>query len=207
VVQDVDGASLEVVGVAADVGSQRLGENDGPSFYRVRDTQTYGDAVVLRFEGDTASAQSAVRHLLRDLDQDLLPHIETLQSQADTLSAAFWKLTRMVLFLGAVAIVLAIIGIYGVVAFSVSRRTGEMGIRMALGATRTDILVAVIASSLRPVAYGLLAGILLSVVGAAVLAQSLRAIPITVDVTDPVAYVTVLLILGSTAVAAMLGPA
>jgi ABC-type antimicrobial peptide transport system permease subunit len=94
-----------------------------------------------------------------------------------------------------------------VVAFSVSRRTREMGIRMALGATRTDIVLSVIASGVRPILFGLMAGMLLAMAGAGALAQVLRATPIGLDVRDPVAYVVVSLLLVLTALAAMFGPA
>ncbi len=160
-----------------------------------------------RFQGDAATMQLAVRNVIREMDREMLPRIGTLQSLMDNFAASFWKLAEMVLFLGAVAIVLAVTGIYGVVAFSVSRRTREMGIRMALGATRTDIVLSVIASGVRPILFGLLAGMLLALAGAEALAKVLRATPIGLDVRDPVAYVAVSLLLVLTALAAMFGPA
>ena len=116
-------------------------------------------------------------------------------------------MTEMVLFLGAVAIILAIIGIYCVVAFSTSRRTREMGIRMALGATRADIILSVLTSGVKPVVFGLVFGLLPSVAGAVVLAQALRATPISLDVRDPIAYGAVCELLAGTAFAAMFAPA
>ncbi len=206
-VVDADGAPLEVVGVARDVTSQRFGVIDGPSFYRVRDPASQGGLLMIRFEGDPVPAQLAVRHLLREMDPEIRPRIETLQSVIDTFAGAFWKLAEIVLVLGAVAIGLAVVGIYGVIAFSMSRRTHEIGIRMAVGATRMDIVRSAIASGVRPVIFGLFAGLLLSIIGAVALQQALRATPISLDVRDPIAYLGVALLLGVIALAAMLGPA
>ena len=137
----------------------------------------------------------------------MLPQIVTLQSSVDTFLDAFWKLLEIVLFLGVVAISLAVIGIHGVVAFSVSRRRREMEIRIALGATRRDIVASVIATGVRPIFFGLLAGMLISISGAALLEQVLRATPIAIEVKNPVPYLTVALLLVTTALLAMLGPA
>jgi predicted permease len=207
VIQDADGGLAQVVGIARDVKSERIGVLDGPSFYRLRDPRAYGDSIMARFQGDAATAQLAVRNVIREMDREMLPRLGTLQSVLDNFAASFWKLAEMVLFLGAVAMVLAVTGIYGVVAFSVSRRTREMGIRMALGATRANIVFSVIASGVRPILFGLLAGLLLAMAGAGVLAQVLRVTPIGLDVRDPVAYVAVSLLLALTALAAMFGPA
>jgi predicted permease len=207
IIQDDGGDLAEVVGIARDVKSQRFGALDGPSFYRLRDPRAYGDSILARFQGDAPTMQLAVRNAIREMDREMLPRIGTLQSVMDNFAESFWKLAEMTLLLGAVAMVLAVTGIYGVLAFSVSRRTREMGIRMALGATRADIVVAVISSGVRPILFGLLAGILAAMAGAFVLAQVLRATPIGLDVGDPVAYVAVSLLLVLTALGAMFGPA
>jgi predicted permease len=206
-IQDADGGLLQVVGVARDVKSQRFGALDGPSFYRLRDPRTYGDAIMARFQGDAIPAQLAVRNLIRETGRGMLPRVATLQSVMDQFAEGFWKMAEIVLFLGAVAIVLAVVGIYGVIAFAVSRRTREMGIRMALGASRTDVVLSVMASGVKPIVIGLSAGLLLAMAGAAALAQALRATPIGLNVRDPVAYVAVSLLLVSTALAAMFVPA
>jgi predicted permease len=207
IVQDSDGNALEIVGVARDVKSQRLGVMDGPFVYRVRDPRAYGDSVLMRFYGDAAPIQSAVHDLLREMDRDLLPRITTLQSSVDFYLDSFWKVLDMVLFLAGVALGLAIVGIHGVVAFSVSRRTREMGIRMALGATRRDIVVSVIASGVRPILLGLFLGTLVAISGAMALDQALRLTPFSIDVKNPVPYLAVALLLMTTALLAMLGPA
>ena len=208
--QAVEGAGgdlLEVVGVARDVKSDRFGATDGPHFYRLRRPQAFGDTLMARFVGDALPIELAVRAAIRDMDREMMPTPLTLQGMIDNTAALFWKVAEMVLFLGAVAIVLAVVGIYGVVAFAVSRRTREMGIRIALGATRTDIVRSVLASSMRPIVLGLAAGLLLALAGSSVLSQALRQTPFALNVRDPVAYLAVSVLLASTAIAAMLGPA
>src|SRR5205807_833142 len=122
-------------------------------------------------------------------------------------AAIFWKMAEIVMLLGCVAMLLAVVGIYGVISFSVSRRTREVGIRMALGATRAEIVRCMIGSGVRPVIAGVSAGMLLSIVGAVALRQALRATPIGLNAADPVAYVAVAVLLVFTAFCAMLGPA
>lgn len=206
-VRDTDGEALEVAGIARNVDSQRLGALDGPAFYRLRDPRSYGDSILVRFQGEAPAMQEAVRSLIHGMDREMLPRVATLQSVMDDFAAIFWRMARMVLVLGAVAIVLAVVGIYGVVAYSVSRRMREMGIRMALGATRADIVRSVMASGARPIAVGLLIGMALSIAAAGALAQALRAMPVGLDVYDPVPYLAVTLLLALTALAAMFLPA
>ena len=204
---DADGNQLLVTGVARDVKSQRFGALDGPTFYRLRDPRAYGDAILVRFRGDAVSTQARIRGMLRGMDSEALPQVETLQAALDNIADSFWKVVEMVLFLGIVAMTLALIGIYGVVAFTVSRRTREIGIRMALGATRRDVVMAVIRSGVTPIVAGLSTGLLLAIAGAAALARAFRNLPIDLNVSDPSAYMAVSLLLGLAALAAMLRPA
>lgn len=206
-VRNPDGSAFEVAGIARDVNSERFGAPDGPAFYRLRDPRAYGDSILVRFQGDAPALQEAVRSLVHGMDREMLPRVKTLQSIMDDFAGIFWRMTRMVLLLGAVAMVLAVVGIYGVVAFSVNRRTREMGIRMALGATRADVVRSVIASGVRPIVAGLIVGMALSIAGAGALARALRATPVSLDVGDPAPYLSVMLLLTLTALAAMFLPA
>ena len=99
------------------------------------------------------------------------------------------------------------IGVSGIMAFAVSRRTKEMGIRLALGATRADIVREVLRSGLRPVAWGLLAGLPIAALFAAGLVQSFRNTPTPFDARDPLAFGVIPAILIVGAVVAMLRPA
>ena len=125
----------------------------------------------------------------------------------EELAAKFDRLVRMVLFLGVVAVMLAVIGIYAVVAFAVSRRTREMGIRAALGASRADLVRLVLTSSTRPVVIGVAIGAAAAALAAPAITRVFANAPVPVDAHDPVAYVSVAALLASVAVAAMLRPA
>lgn len=207
IVNDSNGDPLEVVGVAPDVKSQRFGVIDGPLYYRLRDPRAYGDSFAVRFQGDPTTMQLAVRSLIHEMDREMFPRIQTMQSAMDAFAAIFWKAAEIVLILGVMALVLAIVGIYGVVSFAVSRRAREMGIRMALGATRADIVRAVLGSGARSVLIGLGIGMLIAIAGAAVLAKALQITPVGLNVTDPIAYLAAAFVLSLTAFAAMSGPA
>ncbi|HLW75459.1 MAG TPA: FtsX-like permease family protein, partial [Bryobacteraceae bacterium] len=204
---ETDGHPLEVVGVARDVKSLRFGAVDGPLLYGLPAAGSYGGWIIARFDGDAKPVQAAIRDLVRGMDREMMPRIETLQSSMDGYAAIFWKAAEIVLGLGAIALLLAVVGIYGVVAFAVDRRSREIGIRMALGATRGEILRSVIASGVRPIAIGLAVGMALAIGGAVVLAQALKASPVSLNVSDPAAYVAVSVVLMVTALAAMFGPA
>ncbi|HKQ78235.1 MAG TPA: FtsX-like permease family protein [Blastocatellia bacterium] len=101
---------------------------------------------------------------------------------------------------------LATLGIYGVVSFDVSRRTKEMGVRIALGARQRDIYWAVLGASGRPVALGLLVGLTLALAGASALDRGL-AKRFAMNTHDPLAFAAAGALLVAVALAAMLGPA
>src|SRR5206468_7562503 len=84
---------------------------------------------------------------------------QTIQSFREELMESVWNVTQLIAFICVIAVSLALIGIYGVVAFAVSQRTKEMGIRLALGATKKDIYQSILGTSSRPVALGLLLGL------------------------------------------------
>jgi putative ABC transport system permease protein len=102
---------------------------------------------------------------------------------------------------------LALIGIYGVVAFAVSQRTKEMGIRLALGAQKRDIYQAILGTSGRPVGIGLLLGLAITVATWSVMAPLLRDQEFSFNAAEPFAYVVTAALLACVAVTAMLIPA
>jgi ABC-type antimicrobial peptide transport system permease subunit len=103
----------------------------------------------------------------------------------------------------ALALLLAVIGIYGVLAYSVSRRTAEIGVRRALGASTTSLVRLIVGQGLKPVALGLALGVL----GAAVLSRLLGELLFGVTPTDPATYAAVVLAVAGAAVLACVLPA
>ena len=139
------------------------------------------------------------------LEERELPR--TLEAEIADMGARFRSVVAIALFLGASAFLLAVVGVYGVIAFAVSRRTKEMGIRLALGATRGRIVQAVMGSGARPVAAGLAVGLPLALAGAAALSRAFRNTPAPVAAWDGIAYGSVALLLTVAAGIAMLKPA
>jgi ABC-type antimicrobial peptide transport system permease subunit len=113
----------------------------------------------------------------------------------------------MIVVLGIVATVLATTGIYGAVSFSVSQRTRDLGIRVALGATPFHIVREVIVGGGKPVLQGLIAGMWIAVPTAVGLRETIRGSIIRVDSSEPLLYCAAALLLGAAAILAMLGPA
>ena len=116
-------------------------------------------------------------------------------------------MVRMVGVLAGLALSLAVLGIYGVVAFTVSQRTKELGIRMALGATKATVVRLVLASGARPIAWGIGVGTPLALVAAQAVATVLRHAPVSIQPKDPVTFLGVASVLGLVGFAAMLRPA
>jgi predicted permease len=202
-----DGLPAEVVGVARDVQSERIGVVDGPHLYQVRDPRSTGDTLLIRFAGDARPIELAVRSAARELDPEMIVAPKTLRAIIDELADRFGALVRLVSALAGSAVLLATVGIYGVIAFTVSQRTKELGIRMALGATRSLIVKMVLVSGGRPVVMGLGGGLIVAVFAARVTARVLQHTPIALNPGDPVAYLAMGGLLALVAALAMFRPA
>jgi predicted permease len=203
-----EGNSFEVVGVARDVSSIRLGGPDEPTIYRPLSlNNNYPPHPIVRFSGDGASLARAITAAARELAPELVVIVRTIEATREEMTEDIWRQTRLVVVLCAMAVILAVIGIYGVVAFAVSRRTKEMGIRIALGASSKDIYRAVLGASGRPIAIGLLVGLAISIATWLAVAPLLREVSFAVNVLDPVIYGMTAILLAGVALSAMLGPA
>jgi len=209
------GNSFEVVGVARDISRTRLGRLDDPMIYRPMNLngaypKGYEAYAFVRFSGDGVLLSRAVCTTIREMAPDLSVSAETIQSFRDSEIAGLWRIGRIIVFIVALAVTLAVIGIYGVVAFAVARRNKELGIRIALGAGKIDIYRAVLSFSVRPVAVGLLIGLVTTLGTTSTIAQTFRDGmfgEFTMYVQDPITYTIAAILLAAAAFAAMLVPA
>ncbi|MGH9139810.1 MAG: ABC transporter permease, partial [Vicinamibacterales bacterium] len=199
-------AEVTVVGVARDVPSATSGAGER-AVYRPTGTLRAGDAMYVAFDGSQTETARAIRDAITALDPDAVAQPQTLAAIRRDQASKFMPFVEMVLGLGITALVLGVAGVYGVVSFVVGRRTREMGIRVALGAKRADIVRLVLASGVGPIAVGVSAGLALALVGSWTLARLFRNTPVRVDPFDPIVYASVIVVLSVAAVAAMIGPA
>lgn len=206
--RDTQGNSFEIVGIARNVASTRPGEPDSPLLYQPLNPQTFYPAnPSVRFSGDPATALRAVTTTIQELAPEFFVRAQTFQAMMDHTRESIRRITQLIVFLCTIAVSLAAIGIYGVVAFAVTQRTKEIGIRLALGARKLDIYRAILRGNGRPVVVGLLIGLALTVTTFTVLTPLLRDVKFGVNVQSPVAYLVITLALAVLALAAMLGPA
>ena len=197
---------IEVVGVVRTARYRTLTEPERPFFYRPFG-QVYRPSMTLHVRaaaGDPYVLLPAIRRELDGLDRDLpLSRVRTLAERVDGSIGAERTAATLVTLYGALALVLAAVGLYGSMAYSVSRRTRELGLRMALGAPRGAVLRQVLGQALRVAMAGVLIGLVVAVPATRYLRSQLYG----VDPNDPLTLVAVLLILAGTAVAAAFAPA
>ena len=175
VIDEKHAGSYEIVGVTEDTEYWRPTSKIRPTFF-LPETQwiTYDDprftafenrnhflnAAVLRTRGNVPGLESQVRRALAQLSPDLaLIDFQTFTEQVDGNFAQSAMLAKLTSMFGMVALILASVGLYGVTAYSVERRTSEIGIRMALGAGRTNVLRLVLRGAFLQIAIGLAIGI------------------------------------------------
>ncbi len=197
----------EVVGVVADEKIGGLGQpNDENPGYYVSDEQAaqFQQAIVVRGNLPPSSFQLSVNKAVHEVNKDqVLDDMKTLETvKAQSLSNDRLRSSLLSLF-AAVALVLAAIGLYGVIAYSVVQRTQEIGIRSALGASSGDILRMVLGSGLTLTGIGLLVGI----AGAIAMSHFLASLLVNVHGYDPVTLGSVAATLIATATIACLIPA
>jgi len=196
-----------VVGVVPDLYLSGV-DNDTPQgvFYPVEHEATAPRFLTLmvRGRGDPLSFTPAVRQAVQEQDRDLpLYWVRTL---ADGIRENNWQFDVVGAIFGVfglAALFLAGVGLYGVMAFSVSQRTRELGVRMALGAERRDVLRMVFRQGMSQLALGLLLGLALALP----LSGLMRVMLVDVEARDPATFVTVLVVLAVAATAASLIPA
>jgi putative ABC transport system permease protein len=196
-----------IVGVARDVEPLRLGGSENPALYRLRRTDPAVNWMAVRFDSGVEAGAAAVRAAVHQTYPEMSPFVRQMQIWIREVTDTLWNVVALIVVLGAVATLLSTIGIYGAVSFAVNQRTRELGIRVALGATRLHIVRSVLVAGGKPVLHGLIAGLWLSVITAAGLRQSVEGSPLRLDTTNPLLYVAAAALLGIAALVAMIAPA
>ncbi|MFZ0962626.1 MAG: ABC transporter permease [Terriglobia bacterium] len=203
---DGDTRLLTIVGVVGDVRVATL-ESKPPAIiyvdYQQRPQSTGSFTVVMRTIVPPATLIPAARKILGALAPNVPPSFSTYAKVfADSLKARYFNLLLVGVF-AATALLLAMAGIYGVMAYSVAQRTGEFGVRMALGAEAADVLRLVLRQGLVIVAVGVAVGIL----GSLALTRIMATLLFGVSATDPLTFAGVTMALALVALAACYLPA
>ncbi len=195
---------VTIVGVTGDVHHNGLDLPSYPHIYLPHNQEPW-DSVSLVVRTDVAPARlaPAVRERLRAADRELPITVKTM---ADVMSASVGRprlYTAMTTVFGSVALLLAVVGIFGVVSYVATQRTREIGVRMALGAQRREILTLVVGQGMRPIAVG----ICLGVVTAIGVTRFMAKLLFQVTPLDPFTFAVVTAFLGAVALFACWIPA
>jgi putative ABC transport system permease protein len=187
------GAVRTIVGIVSDVRSSSLESEVRPQFYLPNAQWAWGAmTIVLQTKGDPLALVSAARGVLKTLDP-LVPaaNLRTMKQVVSSASAPRRFNMALLVFFAVVALLLTMMGIYGVVAFLVGRRVREIGVRMALGAQRGEVLRLVLRQGMKPVCIGCGIGLLGSVAESRLLASQLYG----VSASDPMTLVSIITLL------------
>jgi predicted permease len=201
----------EIVGVIRDNEWHSLSK-EAPPFYALAFQQSNQkrSTLIVGTTGDPKSLVPAVRSIIRELDPNIpVADVQTLGEFFSFILFPFRALAIVMGACGLMALLLAVLGIYGIVSYSVAQRTRELGIRMALGAVQKDILRLVIGQGMLLVIIGLGLGLLLSFVLTRLLMSSLveLELPLPVSAIDPLTFVSVTALLALVALFACFIPA
>jgi predicted lysophospholipase L1 biosynthesis ABC-type transport system permease subunit len=196
---------ITVVGVAADIKHKQLTqEPDFQGYMPYRQGGWNSAVIVVRTPGDPTRATGTVLAALKETDP-YVPTYRVLTMDA-TIERSYWQqalYSKMFTAFAAIALALAAVGVYGVIAYSVSQRTREIGVRVALGAQRTNVLRLILG-------HGALlagAGIGIGLAGALGVTRFLRAMLFGVSPFDPMSFVAVTVVLSVIAFLASYIPA
>ena len=203
VLQSLHGPRYEIIGVAKGVNTT----TDNPVVYTFEGWDRRQTFLMAHFQGDAHAAEDAVRSAVRNLRPDLLVMPRTLQSYMDDAIVNTWRVVILILMLGLVTMTLSVAGIYGVVSFTVTQKTRELGIRAALGAQKADIFREVLVSGARPVLLGLFVGLWIALAADSTIRKIFQNSPFELDAANPGVYLGAAAVLGAAALAAMFFPA
>jgi predicted permease len=198
------GREYSVIGVAKDAQVSHLGDVNAPYLYFPAGPQdnvrTY---VLVRFAGSFTPVGKGIREAVRLLDPDMPVDVVRLEDYLEVWRSPSRIVAALSGALGALAVLLASIGVYGMVSYSVSRCVHEIGIRMALGADRSEVMKLVLKQAMRPVLIGGFAG----VVACAAVSHVLSSMLFGLSAHDPITFISVPLLLLLVALVASYIPA
>ena len=196
---------VEVVGVVADIRHSGVSTPPDPCLFMPNDQQPFPfTALVVRTAGDPAALVNPIREQIRMVDADQgISKIEAMQQMvADSIAQP--RLEAMVLTLfGVIALGLACIGLYGLIAFSVAQRAREIGIRIALGASQAGVFRMILGDGVRLTVFGTIAGL----AGIFALTRFLRSLLFEIQPLDPVTLISVICVLMAVSLLACYIPA
>ena len=195
-----------IVGVVADLRYAKLDESPEAELYSPYSQAPgfYRQTLVIRTAGDPLATAPAIRKIVSDTDKTRSPYdMMTLeQTLSDSILPRRFNLLLLATF-AATALLMALIGIYGVIVYSVAQRTHEIGVRMALGAQRQEVLRLVVGQGMRIALVGLVIGL----AAASGLTRLMASVLYDVEPTDPQTFAAVAAVLVATAFGACWGPA
>jgi putative ABC transport system permease protein len=202
-----DGQWMTVIGVVADIRSS-LDSDEVPALYTpfTQETQFWKTwmNVVVRSTVQPVSIAASLRKELASLDRNIPLTDLKVMDEWISLSVADRKFNLQLLgAFASLALLLSSLGLYGLISFTVTERTSELGVRMALGAQRRDILNLIVKQSLRLAMIGIALGLIVSLLSARIIRGMLYGI----SSVDPITLVGVCILLAATAIVASLGPA
>ena len=172
-----------------------------PQDISVETVTHFASNLIVSYRGNSSAAEQAVRGALRSINPDIpVMQMETYEDQLGDNFTQEELVVRLTTLFGVLALLLASVGLYGVTAYTVARRTGEIGVRMALGASRLSVLTLVMRGAMTQAGVGLLLGIPLSLLAGHLLAHTLYE---TSAVQPEVLFAVIAILLGAAGVAAL----
>jgi predicted permease len=201
----LNNAYMDIIGVVADVKYQGLENEAVPVYYEVSSQVPARPMwLLLRTRGEAHTMISAARQAIRDIDSEVpVAQVSTMaEALSESVSVPRFRSLLMAIF-AAASLLLAGLGIYGVISYSVTQRTQELGVRMALGASSANVLSLVIRQGSQLASLGIVLGL----GGALGLTRVLKKMLFGISATDAATFAVVSLILGTVALLASLIPA
>jgi predicted permease len=194
----------EVIGVARDARSRWVWDKDETFLYvPLPPASPSGHYLIVRTEGDPATVMNTVRGAATTIDPLLRVSVQRIEASLAFQMAPFRAIAWLSGVLGILALLLAAVGLYGVMSFVVTQRTREIGIRVALGAQPTNVVRMFLLQGFKLTAMGVVCG----VVGGALISRLLAAVLIDLSALDPLTFVGVSVFLTVVALLAILVPA
>ncbi len=188
-----EGEVIEVIGVVKDAKYLNLGEKPQPmAYYPYSQRNWYLGNFEVSFSGEPGAIISAVRQAIKEVNRNLpIAEVAMFSEQVDRSLVQQKLIARLSSLFGLLALLLAAVGLYGVISYSVTQQTREMGIRMALGAMRRDVLRLVLGQGAKLALIGVLAGL----AAAWALTRWIESLLFGVSPTDRVTFVIISLLL------------